>query len=340
VKLAPVNVVAPSISGAPAVGQTLTCATGTWNHRPNFTYQWYTNTPDTAISGATASTFLLTSAQLDKQVFCRLVATNSTGFTALDTAATLPVSSGTWTPLDDPGTIWYLDAANSGSITKDGADRVSAWANLAPPNIGDMVQGTGALQPLWLASGINGYPAVEFVDTAMIASFLHTTNAATIVYVGTLINGGASGATGITFATTGSAGNIANGWMASTRNGVTTGVRTTYVALNYTNHTVGYATPYLRSVAHDAANGYSGLNGAALTTTPGAHLTDYDFVALGANITSGGLLSASYKHQRIGVIVMFSSLVASHIRQRAEGYLAWRFGLTLDAAHPYFAAPP
>ncbi|MDR1852287.1 MAG: hypothetical protein LBR21_06505 [Propionibacteriaceae bacterium] len=46
---------APYVSGNAQVGKTLTLNTGEWNIKPEFSYQWYAG--DTAISGATASTY-------------------------------------------------------------------------------------------------------------------------------------------------------------------------------------------------------------------------------------------------------------------------------------------
>ncbi|MFF2372595.1 beta strand repeat-containing protein [Agromyces sp. NPDC058110] len=55
------TVATPTISGAAEVASTLTAKTGTWTTGTTFTYQWYAS--GTAISGATASTYKLTSAQ-------------------------------------------------------------------------------------------------------------------------------------------------------------------------------------------------------------------------------------------------------------------------------------
>ena len=51
----PVNVTAPSISGTPAAGQTLTCSPGTFTQSPGFGFQWLSD--GAAIAGATATTF-------------------------------------------------------------------------------------------------------------------------------------------------------------------------------------------------------------------------------------------------------------------------------------------
>ena len=86
--------VKPTVSGTSIVGKTLTANTGTWTGypAPTFTYQWYvctttvsapsTNAPSSCvkISGATRSTFKLTSAQRGKYVAV-LVAGTSAGTT-------------------------------------------------------------------------------------------------------------------------------------------------------------------------------------------------------------------------------------------------------------------
>lgn len=81
----PINTVAPAASGTPTVGQALSCTTGTWDNSPDsYAYQWYQNTTNSSsggseISGATSSSFLLTSAQVGKYVYCEVDATNEYG---------------------------------------------------------------------------------------------------------------------------------------------------------------------------------------------------------------------------------------------------------------------
>lgn len=73
----PVNVTAPTISGATLPGSTLTCSTGTWRGSTpiTFTYQWYVN--DVAIPGATSNTYSNT---LDNKAYkCGVSARNVRG---------------------------------------------------------------------------------------------------------------------------------------------------------------------------------------------------------------------------------------------------------------------
>lgn len=82
---APVNTVAPSISGTPEVGQTLTGDPGTWTGAPppDLTYQWQrcdadgTNCVD--ISGAEGLTYEVTSDDIGKTIKFKVTGTNTEG---------------------------------------------------------------------------------------------------------------------------------------------------------------------------------------------------------------------------------------------------------------------
>jgi peptidoglycan hydrolase-like protein with peptidoglycan-binding domain len=90
---APSNTVVPSISGSAGQGFTLTASTGSWDGSPTgYTYQW--NADGVAISGATASTYLLTSAELGKAITVTVTATNSTGSASATSVATSAVVGG------------------------------------------------------------------------------------------------------------------------------------------------------------------------------------------------------------------------------------------------------
>jgi len=82
------NVTRPVLSGDAVVNKTLTVTPGTWSvPNPNFTYTWLAN--GQIISGATASTYTLTSAEVGKQVTARVtaVAPSQGSATALSNAS-------------------------------------------------------------------------------------------------------------------------------------------------------------------------------------------------------------------------------------------------------------
>ena len=75
----PTNTVAPSISGTPVVGQTLTCTPGTWTGTPTptVTRQWRANGVN--IPGATGTTYVVQLAYANQNIRCLETATNSVG---------------------------------------------------------------------------------------------------------------------------------------------------------------------------------------------------------------------------------------------------------------------
>ncbi|HEY1778627.1 MAG TPA: PQQ-binding-like beta-propeller repeat protein [Solirubrobacteraceae bacterium] len=79
--LAPANQTAPAISGTASVGQTLSASTGAWSSRPSgYAYQWLRCTGScSAITGATASTYVVAAADAAARLEVQVTATNVTG---------------------------------------------------------------------------------------------------------------------------------------------------------------------------------------------------------------------------------------------------------------------
>jgi hypothetical protein len=80
---APINTVAPAISGTLVVGNVLTSSTGTWTSDtgiiPPYTYQWYRGL--TLIVGATNNTYTLVQADAGQNIKCVVTACDSDGCT-------------------------------------------------------------------------------------------------------------------------------------------------------------------------------------------------------------------------------------------------------------------
>src|SRR3954454_9061370 len=95
---APTNSAAPTISGTPQVGQTLTANNGAWNSdtTPTYTYQWQrcdtAGNNCTTITGATAQTYTAQSADVDKTLRIIVTAANSSGSGSATSAQTGVVS--------------------------------------------------------------------------------------------------------------------------------------------------------------------------------------------------------------------------------------------------------
>jgi hypothetical protein len=71
----PLATAAPTLTGTPEAGQTLTCDKGTWTGSPSFSYQWLRN--GGVIGGATDDEYTLVAAEEGKAIQCRVDAANS-----------------------------------------------------------------------------------------------------------------------------------------------------------------------------------------------------------------------------------------------------------------------
>jgi hypothetical protein len=92
----PANTSPPTITGTPRVGETLTAQNGTWSNSPTaFQYQWQRcNTAGVScanIAGATAKTYLLTSADAGRTMRVRVTGINAEGATNARSAPTAVV---------------------------------------------------------------------------------------------------------------------------------------------------------------------------------------------------------------------------------------------------------
>ena len=80
----PANTAAPTITGTPKVGETLTAQNGTWSNSPTaFQYQWQRCNASGAacanIAGATAKTYLLTTTDAGRTMRVRVTGINAEG---------------------------------------------------------------------------------------------------------------------------------------------------------------------------------------------------------------------------------------------------------------------
>ena len=167
---APVNTVAPAVTGTASFGSTLTTTNGTWTGAPapTFTYQWQRVT--TNISGATSSTYVLVAADVGNTIRCVVKATNTiapSGVTAnsnstASVAAIVPGAPtiGTATQTGSTtATVVYTAPASDG-----GATITSYTATSSPSGItGTLSQaGSGTIT----VSGLAGATAYTFTVTA------------------------------------------------------------------------------------------------------------------------------------------------------------------------------
>jgi hypothetical protein len=127
----PHNNVAPVASGTLAVGQTLSCSTGSWTGEGpltplTYTYQWLRGA--TPISGATGSTYTIQSADQGQSLSCQVTATNKY-LSANATSNTLSVPTA---PPPPPPTPQVTISTSKIVLSSHGSGHVSIDCKGAP----------------------------------------------------------------------------------------------------------------------------------------------------------------------------------------------------------------
>ena len=88
--LPPVNTTPPAVTGTATVGSTLTTTVGIWTYVPTtYTYQWRRSGAD--IAGATATTYVIVTADKGNQLSCYVTATNAAGSTSVASNSTVAI---------------------------------------------------------------------------------------------------------------------------------------------------------------------------------------------------------------------------------------------------------
>lgn len=135
---APLNTVAPAISGTAQAGQTLTVSQGTWTGAQPITYayQWQscssTGASCAAISGQTGTTYAVNSGDVGKTLRASVTGTNSGGGTVFTTSATSVVTTA---PVGGGGSGGSGGGGGAGSPDL----AVTGFASNASPLVGDNV---------------------------------------------------------------------------------------------------------------------------------------------------------------------------------------------------------
>lgn len=86
----PVNTAAPAVTGTAQVGQTLTCAPGSWGGNPaTYSYQWKRD--GTVNVGTDQATYVPVAGDVGFAMSCVVTATNSTGSASATSNSTAAV---------------------------------------------------------------------------------------------------------------------------------------------------------------------------------------------------------------------------------------------------------
>jgi hypothetical protein len=244
----------------------------------------------------------------------------------------------TWTPteLGSSLAVW-LDADDASTITLNGST-VSQWSDKSG-NARHASQATAANQPTYTASGLNGKPVLTWghantsvLNTAFTLNYPLSVYAVAQVTQTTAVRGivgSGSASYALGTLTASPAASAYALWNPFLNGGA------------YINNTVTTNPVIVGSTAvsndENTWNTYVNASNAGQaiwdTGTPVAP----SFIRIGYSGTS-----TEYWLGTIGEVVICSTTLSTTDRQKVEGYLAWKWGLTanLPANHPFKTTPP
>jgi hypothetical protein len=249
-----------------------------------------------------------------------------------------------WTPANTTEALWF-DAADSSTITTvSGA--ISQW-NDKSGNARNITQGTAANRPALTANGLNSLAVATFDGSNDILS---TSSAGAIGVLNVSIIA--------LFRYVSASGEDLPMGLGQTADG--SKIRAFYRASGGT--TQGYATwandITASSLSTDTGGGFHIFEAVqssnqvslwrdgnadsvlprTLPTTPLAIQTD----AFSIGSLTGSAVATYQANIAVAEVLVFYSAISTDIRQRSEGYMAHKWGLTanLPAGHPYKSAPP
>lgn len=246
-------------------------------------------------------------------------------------------SSPLWTPaaLGSALAAWW-DTSDAATITSSGGT-ISAITDKSG-NGWTLSQATGANQPAYNATGINGFGAAGYDNTD---KFLATSASLVVPQPNTVVSLFQTGASLVTTALVWDGAITSSGSrqiLFARRNDSADQpclyAGTALVPLSASALSIN--TNYLSAATLNGASSAHSLNGAtAITGNPGA-----DGIASGFRWS--GPLGTQF-NGFIGFSVIANRVLTTTERQKLEGYAAWQFGLNqvvLPPGHPYYSARP
>jgi hypothetical protein len=140
--LAPVNTAPPTLTGTPALGQTLTCSTGTWANSPtSFSYAWLRS--GVPIAGQTTNKYVVQAADEGHAISCQVTAGNGGGSYTITGLATGSYKVGFYSERE-AGTN-YLDQFFNGKGTDAEATPVAVTAPATTQGVNAELHAGGAI---------------------------------------------------------------------------------------------------------------------------------------------------------------------------------------------------
>ncbi len=241
-----------------------------------------------------------------------------------------PAQYGLWSPANITTALW-LDAADATTIVSSG-ERISQWSDKSG-NSRNATQATAAQQPKVTTAAQNGRSVVEFdpaSNSFQRLSFSQLTNIGHIFFVAKKNNVDDSSV--VLAGTTSDVRSVILGNGAGSNFSVQqiTGSLSTATRNNW----------HIAEIRTDGVNASLGVD-ATRTTNAETDLMISGEIGFYANSLQSAIYQYSYRGQ-IGEIIMSLTALNDTTRQRIEGYLAHKWGLTanLPSDHPYKTLGP
>ena len=244
-------------------------------------------------------------------------------------------------PQDIPGLKLWLDPTNVLTITSNASSNVLGLANRIIGSSTGATAVTSSVYPSYVASAYNSLPAVLFPTGARMGTSLRLTSPSRC-YLAVLTTPADAAATNketpffgddtdrglnMSFCAYDHPNGVEYYIPASFRQTETGGATGNYPRPNYNS------TPWMLSI-HSTTSTGSGLyfNGNVNRTT----LSNTTF-ATGSYTDYMGSLNTNYNPFTLHEYLIYDANITAGQRQRAEGYLAWKWGIqsTLPANHPF-----
>lgn len=242
-----------------------------------------------------------------------------------------------WSPLNDAGLVDWFDSTDPASVTLNGT-KIASWTGRSKALTA--VQATAANQPVYTGTAINGVQALAFAGSPVsikTAAFKHPATW-TMVAVGK-----ASGAAIQSLVDADKYDATKNEQAQYLRNNAGTLESVAYntvPALFIGSKTGMGSSAAVIGAQHLATSITATLNGSDGTPTTTTGTNASATIGLNFGVASAGT-PAQYLIGQIGDVI-FSATITTSIKQKMEGYLAWKYGLqaSLPGGHPYASRAP
>jgi hypothetical protein len=332
----PVNTLAPTVSGVGYNDQTMTCNPGTWANSPptSYAYKWYSTGAE--IVGQTASTYTVTSTTEGTPLTCAAAGTNAAGTSAYTMASNIidnfvPGDLGAST-ID----LW-LDASDSSTITQTGG-LVSQW-NDKSGNGRNVSQGTSGNRPTYSSSDVSlgNKPVITFngSNQSFNTRSIPTLSATNVTWVEKKDGNGGSGY--------GNLFDLSHPSSGFGNQGLRGPEECNMVYNNSSPQVLGIDTSCGTSSQRIVSVNLSTLGGTSWKNGDTNWSNSNSWTGATGNFALGrGFDAGRYYQGRLQEFIVHSRILTTTERQKLEGYLAHKWGLTanLPAGHPYKTMAP